>query len=247
MPPRQKSKFEQWFSLSRHKRRAGSDKVAQALASVDIATLKSTIIDGDVPIYTFGSDKDLQTHIANLRQEFIGSPELVHYHASLIVLIRRDIDAVANFAKFKALWQTERDFLLQTLNTRWLISACDTFIDYDDDATLQAILMNAVVLINTLKLQETEHLLCDVSLRENEQTRTQLQNERVTLFDGTSAFAVGTDDSIRNMRWRLDKVCGSHELGQIVIEIFERLSNPNHDTVYSRFRKRHTRERTRWW
>ncbi len=247
MPPRKKSRFEQWFSFSRHQRRFGADKVYQTLATNNIDILKTTIIQGEALVYTYGSAKDLNEHIENLKQEFVGQPKLNHFHASLIVLIRRDIDVQANYEKFKALWLSECDFLLQHLNIRWLISACDTFIDYDDDATLQAILMNAIILINTIKLQETEAILCDVSYPENETIRQTLQSERVALFDGTSAFAVGTDDSLRNMRWRLDKICQQHELGKIVIEIFDRLQNPHHNNVYSRFRQRHTRERTRWW
>ncbi|WP_294033356.1 hypothetical protein [uncultured Moraxella sp.] len=247
MPPRQKSKLERWFSFSRHQRRFGADIVTQALDGQDIESMKATLITGDDTIYTYGSAKDLQTHINDLRQEFVGLPTLCHYHASLIVLIRREIDTEANFQKFKALWLAERDFLLQHLNTRWLISACDTFIDHDEDATLQAILMNANILINTIKLQETERLLCQATDIEHDDVRQRLQTERVALFDGTAAFAVGTDDSLRNMRWRLDKVCAHHPLGQIVIEIFDRLQLAEHDTVYSRFRARHTRERTRWW
>lgn len=247
MPPRKKSRFEQWFSFSRHERRFGANKVYESLAQDDIATLKTTIIQGDNITYTYGSAKDLNEHIENLKQEFVGQPKLNHFHASLIVLIRRDIDAQKNYEKFKALWLTETEFLLKNLNTRWLISACDTFIDYDDDSTLQAILMNAIMLINTIKLQETEHILCEIQLNENEQKRTQLQHERVALFDGTSAFAVGTDDTLRNMRWRLDKICAHHELGRIVIEVFERLQLEQNNNIYSRFKNRHTRERTRWW
>lgn len=247
MPPRKKSRFEQWFSFSRHQRRFGADKVYESLAQNNIATLKNNIIQGDNIVYTYGSAKDLNEHIENLKQEFVGQPELMHFHASLIVLIRRDIDVQKNYEKFKELWLTERDFLLNNLNTRWLISACDTFIDYDDDVTLQAILMNAITLINTIKMQETEHILCETQLNENEQKRSQLQSERVALFDGTSAFAIGTDDTLRNMRWRLDKICNHHELGQIVIEIFARLQLEQNNNVYSRFKKRHTRERTRWW
>ena len=52
---------------------------------------------------------------------------------------------------------------------------------------------------------------------------------------------------LRNMRWRLDKVCGQHELGQIVIEIFDRLQQSENDNIYSRSKARHTREKTRWW
>jgi hypothetical protein len=247
MPPRKKTRFEQWFSFSRHQRRFGADQIYASLESIDIPQLKTKIISGDHVQYTYGSDKDLNTHIQNLRQEFVGQPELSHYHASLIVLIRRDIDIYENFNKFRALWLAERDFLLEHLNIRWLISACDTFIDHDEDMTLQAILMNAIVLINTIKAQETEAILCNLQYQENESIKYTLQNERVALFDGTSALAVGTDDTFRNMRWRLEKVCANHELGQIVMEIFDRVQNEENNNVYSRARKRHTRERTRWW
>ena len=245
MPARQKSKFEQWFSFSRHQRRFGAEKVYAG--DQQLEQLKQNMIQGERITYTYGSEKDLNAHIENLKAEFIGQSELNHYHASLIVLIRRDVDATQNYQKFKTLWLAEQQFLLKSLNTRWLISACDTFIDYDQDATLQAIMMNAVVLINTIKAQETEALMCEHHYQENEAIKQKLQTERVALFDGTSALAVGTDDSLRNMRWRLDKVCGQHELGQIVIEIFDRLQQPENDNIYSRSKVRHTREKTRWW
>ena len=98
--------------------------------------------------------------------------------------------------------------------------------------------------LKRLELTSNNSLLNE---QENESIKHTLQNERVALFDGTSALAVGTDDTFRNMRWRLDKVCSHHELGQIVIEIFDRVQNEENNNVYSRARKRHTRERTRWW
>lgn len=247
MPVRKKSKFEQWFSFSRHQRRFGADKVYAQFNDVDLDKLKTTRIEGTELTYTHGSAKDLNEHIEQLKQEFVGQPQLNHYHASLIVLIRREVDSQNNYAKFKALWLAERDFLLRSLNIRWLISACDTFIDFDEDACLKATLMNAVVLINTLKLQETERFLCDQSITENPEHQQHLQHQRYALFDGTSAFAVGTDDTLRNMRWRLEKVCEIHPLGQIVIEIFDRLQRDENNNVYSRFKQRHTREKTRWW
>lgn len=247
MPPRKKSKFEQWFSFSRHQRRFGADKVYTEVLDVDLETLKRSKIEGDQTQYTHGSAKDLNVHIEQLKGEFVGQSALNHYHASLIVLIRREVDSAQNYQKFKALWLAERDFLLQSLNTRWLISACDTFIDFESDPVLQAILMNAVVLINTIKLQETERYLCDQSVQVNPAHQAQLQQSRYALFDGTSAFAVGTDDTLRNMRWRLDQVCAHHELGQLVLEVFDRLQRPENNNVYSRFKQHHTREKTRWW
>lgn len=247
MPVRKKSKFEQWFSFSRHQRRFGADKVYAQFNDVDLDALKKQIIEGKETRYTHGSAKDLNEHIEQLEQEFVGQSVLNHYHASLIVLIRREVDVQNNYAKFKALWLAERDFLIQSLNMRWLISACDTFIDFDEDVTLKAILMNAVVLINTIKLQETERFLCDQSLIVNQDHQQLLQQQRYALFDGTSAFAVGTDDTLRNMRWRLEPICKAHELGQIVMEIFDRLQLEQNENVYSRFKQRHTREKTRWW
>ena len=245
MPVRKKSKFEQWFSFSRHQRRFGADKVYAQINDVDLNALKSKIIVGDAVQYTHGSAKDLNEHIEQLKQEFVGQPALSHYHASLIVLIRREVDVEANFERLKALWLVERDFLLDSLNTRWIISACDTFIDLHEDVSLKAILMNAVILINTLKLQETERYLCDQSIEVNMEHQYKLQTERYALFDGTSAFAVGTDDTLRNMRWRLDQICAVHPMGQLVIEIFDRVQNEASNTVYSRFKQHHTREKTR--
>lgn len=247
MPVRKKSKFEQWFSFSRHQRRFGADKVYAQFNDVDLDALKNQMIGGEEVRYTYGSAKDLNEHIEQLEQEFVGQSALNHYHASLIVLIRREVDVQNNYARFKELWLSERDYLLASLNTRWLISACDTFIDLEDDPLLQAILMNAVVLINTIKLQETERFLCDQSLTVNPEHQQLLQQQRYALFDGTAAFAVGTDDTLRNMRWRLEQICEAHELGQIVIEIFDRLQLDQNNNVYLRFKQRHTREKTRWW
>ena len=92
MPPRKKSKFEQWFSFSRHQRRFGADKIYESLEQTDIETLKKKLIVGNDIEYTYGSEKDLNKHIENLKREFVGQPEINHFHASLIVLIRREID-----------------------------------------------------------------------------------------------------------------------------------------------------------
>ncbi|WP_198912819.1 hypothetical protein, partial [Streptococcus agalactiae] len=87
----------------------------------------------------------------------------------------------------------EYEFLCQHLSTRWLISACDTFIDYSSDDYLKALLMNAVVLINTIKLQESERFLTDTQNAQVDEHRKQsLQTERLALFDGVAGFAVGT-------------------------------------------------------
>lgn len=244
---RKRTRWQNWFSFNQHKRRFGAVAVADALNNVDIAALKTTTILGDAPTYTYGSAKDIGEHIDNLRAEFIGQSEIAYYHAKLIVLIRRDYQTDKHFAEFTTLWAQEADFLCQHLNTRWLISACDTFIDHSEDKLLKATLLNASVLINTIKLCESErYLTASEGALVIEARKTSLQHERLALFDGTSGFAVGTDDSLRNMRWRLDAVASNHELGgKILTQVFENAQH--HDTIYSRFRARHTRDKTAWW
>lgn len=251
MPRRRKTRFEHWFSLSRHRRRAGADALAQSLGGRDLRELKETLVEGaqgEQPQYMHGSLVDLRQHIGRLRQEFIGQPELLYHHATLIVMIRRDAQASANFALLRELWLAEPEFLCASLDLRWLVAACDSFIDHDADPVVRATLMSGVLLVNTVKLQETERFLAGGhGAADDPQSGAALQAGRIALFDGLAAFVPGTDDTLRNMRWRLDQVCALHPLGVIVMEIFERLQQDRNDNVYARFRSRHTRDRTRWW
>lgn len=243
-----KSKIQKFFSFNQHRKRFGSSKVTSDIYNGEWEVMKETIITGDMVEYTHGSDKNLQQHTENLKKEFIGQPELNYHHALLILLMRRDINVDENFLQFHQLWLQEHDFLLKSLNTRWLISACDTFIDHSDDDYLKSLLMNAVILVNTIKIQESERFLTRGTENLVDRARYQsLQNERLALFDGVAGFAVGTDDTLRNMRWRLDKLAQSHPLGDLLIEIFERVQHPDSDTVYSRFRALHHRDKTAWW
>lgn len=248
---RQKTRFEKWFSLSRHKRRSGGAQVAAQLAEVDYATLKRTRVSGEQQQFTHGSDKDLRAHLANLRKEFVGLSELSYYHAQLIVMIRREVDAKKHFQLFEELWDREQAGLLGELNTRWLVSAADTFADYSDDLLMRSFALNVAGLVNSVKLCETERFINgtqSLPLR-REDSPVDIGTTRVSLWDGTSAFAVGTDDTLRNYRWRLDnltKDVGSHcHTAAILRQVFIRMQE--FDNVYGRFRQCHTRDRTGWW
>ncbi len=243
-----RSKLANLFSLNQYRKRLGAADVANRLDQLNWNEMRDQIIDGDKLEYTYGSDKNLQIHLDSLKREFVGRSELEYYHATLIVLIRRGFRVDEEFKKFEQLWYEQKEFFINKLNTRWLISACDTFIDHSDDDYLKSLLMNAVILVNTIKMQESERYLTATENAKPDDSRySSLQNERLALFDGVAGFAVGTDDTLRNMRWRLDKLAKSHPLGGVLIEIFERVQKPNADTVYSRFRALHIRDKTAWW
>ena len=246
MSRRDKTRFEKWFSLSRHKRRSGAIELSDQIAT-DFSQQKQTMINGNETHYTHGSSDNFEDHFIALKDEFIGQSELCYKHAKIIVLIRRDFDSTNHFKLLEQLWKEEKDYLLKTLNIRWLISATDTFADLSDDDSIKALSVACSCLLNTVKMQESERFITNAqSFIDDKEKMTRLDNEeRISLFDGTSVFKVGTDDTLRNMRWRIDKVAKINIAGEILLEIFLRLQE--HDTVFKRLRDRHGRSKTGWW
>jgi len=246
MGRRKKSRFERWFSLSRHKRRAGAKKISDQI-STDFAKQKHIIIDGDEIQYTHGSSNDLDEHYKALNAEFSGQAELCYTHAKIIVLIRRDFEVNKHFAIFEQLWEEEKDFLLKNLNTRWLISATDTFADFSNDDSIKSLSVACSCLLNTVKIQESERFITNAkSSIDDTRKIARLDNgERIPLFDGTSVFKIGTDDTLRNMRWRIDDAAKINISGEILLEVFLRLQE--HDTIFKRLKYRHKRSKTGWW
>ena len=102
-------------------------------------------------------------------------------------------------------------------------------------------------MLNTVKLQESERFLTNADqCKDDKEKQNRLDNEeRFALFDGTSVFKFGTDDTLRNMRWRIDKAAKLNVAGEILLEIFKRLQK--FDTVYKRTKDRHARNKTGWW
>ncbi|MCL6707056.1 hypothetical protein M8R20_08595 [Pseudomonas sp. R2.Fl] len=241
---RKKSSFEKFFSFSRHRKRWGGGKFATALT--DYEPLKTRLVEDTDKVWRKGHQEDIADHIANLRVEFAGKPELLFEHAKLIVLIRREYKPKEMYAQFRAMWEAESDFLSQNLTTRWLVSAADTVNDFDEDMTERAIAMITSVLTVTMRLYETErYLTASDKTPPLPERLTALDGHRIELFDNMKLFNVGYDDTLRNMRWRLDKMFEYGIAGKIARATFLNLQEL--DTVYARFRALHTRDRTTWW
>lgn len=241
---RKKTLIEHFFSLNWHRKRWGARRLAKS--PTDLSSLQTVLILGEEAVQTRGSVKTLERHLHNLRNEFIGQPELVFHHAKLIVLIRREISTQQTFGEFKELWDEHADFLCQHLNIRWLVSACDTFADHDPDFAISNLALATSIFVNTIKIYESERFITDTQGTAVKADRVQLlQTELVPLFEGLSCFTVGTDDTLRNMRWRLDKAFALHPVGLILKTIYDRLQS--NDTAFRRFKIQHRRERTGWW
>lgn len=193
---------------------------------------------------------DLQAHLDNLKHQFIGRSELCFYHATLVVLLRRAYKIEDTFAEFEQLWSLEIDYLLQHLSLRWLISACDTFVDHSKDTTRAAILMNVTTLMNTLRVYETKQFLQTDSESPssplNEEKIEVLYQSDLPLYEGLTYFRIGTDDTLKNMRSRYEKFGSSDKLAAtMLLSIFDKLQI--NDSAFATMRLLHKNERSQWW
>ncbi len=231
------AKLVKSLAWSRRKRRLGAPLIlTQYFQDEPLLLEKKATIDY---FQTLSPKKiPLLDHLQSLEHEFEGQPLLYLYHAVLIVLIRRDYKTQEIFQEFDRLWQKYPQELATQLNLRWLASAADTFIDCHPDATVKALMLNVIVLLNTIKIYETEHASKPM-IHSNELTSKQ------PLFDGLETFFLNRDDSLLNMRRRMDQISQSTPHGLILNTVFDRLHS--HDNAYSRLKEKHTQKRTQWW
>jgi|AntAceMinimDraft_12_1070368.scaffolds.fasta_scaffold05091_5 hypothetical protein len=218
-----------------------------SMGASDLALMKERVVlANEAPKQTRGSHNDLRTHTDALIREFSGQPELALHHATLIVLIRRESSLEKNVDSFSRLWQSEHPWLIQNLNIRWLVSAADTFADHAEDPIDRALALSVSLLANTVKAYETERYLCNVPEAAYSQDRVaHVQEHLVPIFEGISCYTVGSDDTLRNMVWRIQTVSKDRVVGKILLAVLERLAQL--PTPYGRMREAHTRKKTEWW
>ena len=148
--------------------------------------------------------KDLETHMDSLRPEFAGRPELTLHHARLCVKARRGLDPVDTIDEFLHLWQSQSDHLVQALNSRWLLSAVDTFADYGTPQQ-RAIAGMLTAYFNALKMAETENAtLHGIPARDALANAPEPDPE--DFWDGIEGFRFHNGDMLRNLIERMDRI-----------------------------------------
>jgi hypothetical protein len=224
-------------------------EIADFRDPVDYRSLKSKLVDFGEAEPARGRREDIDDHLRMIAREFSGRPMILFYHAWLIVHIRRG--RLEKAADFRTLWQSEPDYLMERLNTRWLVSACDTFADIGRDDGEAQIALAATLMMAVVKLYETER----TEHRAAPNFLSFLGKSRGTrepapfgteLFDGLTTFAVGQGDLVFNLFARINSVSGRTQSipARILMELLRRLHG--NDTVFRRMMDRHTNEGTRW-
>ena len=240
--------------LFKSEKRLNAGKIVKNFMNKTVDEMKSTIITVSLCDASALTHKprtnDLTAHLENLKHQFIGQSELCFYHATLIVLLRRDYKPKEIFTEFEQLWHTESNYLLDNLSLRWIVSACDTFVDHSANMLRAAILMNITTLMTTLRVYETKQFL----QRPSGSNSLPLVNDNIDafyrsdipLYDGLTYFRVGSDDSLKNMRNRYERFYGSDKLAAtMLLSVFDKLQK--NDSAFSTMRSLHKSKKSEWW
>lgn len=233
-------------------KKLGAGEVVSSYSNKSYTDMKRKILSEEEVEWVENSDKprlkDLSAHLNKVKTEFIDKPEICFYHATLIVLLRRGYKSKETYKEFEKLWETESDFLLSNLSLRWIVSACDTFVDHSPNPLRSAIFLNVSTLINTLKIYETEKFLRGFEAIDdiNEKNVEALYLKHLDLYQGLTYFRIGTDDTLRNMRTRYEAFKDLDQLAtSILLFVFEQIQNSQ--TAFSLMKSLHKDEKSKWW
>ncbi len=198
---------------------------------LDLDKLRNEVVIGTSYVPSSGKHFEVSKQFEMLEREFVGQLRLKLVHAQLNVLLRRNTMVRHVYSHFCELWSGHADILLDSLDSRWLISACDSICDHSADPGEATTAILISLFVNSLKLAETERLLSLPSKPD-----LSLIRGRTPVFDGMTAFMPGGGDMPRNLLLRLDKTLQPETLlGKIGRELINRVLSS--DTVFSRFRK----------
>lgn len=123
-----------------------------------------------------------------LAEEFQGQSALLHLHGLLVAHLRRRSQPAHTAALFQRLWAEEADYLLTSLDARWLVSAATTFGDHGVNELQRSVGHALSVLFGMMKLYETERLYSAVPPDQAHPWRKKSSKHLAMQMD---AFAVG--------------------------------------------------------
>ena len=145
---------------------------------------------------------DIDDNIANVRQEFLGKPEVCHKMVGHIIHLRRDPQNWEHRQGFWDTWNAYKKTLLKEFDVRWLLSVCDTVVDIGNNVQ-SAVAMNIVQCINGTNVH---HTICVNAVNGNLDTNKMNAEIKVPTWGGMQTADVPTGDMIYNMMCRLDGV-----------------------------------------
>ena len=119
-----------------------------------------------------------------------------------IIELRKGINPEENWAKFKSIVEKNIKQICDSVDTRWLISICDTFVDYGNDIECRNALC-IVTLFNMEKLAQTNSLLFNKEKNITNEIALK-KSELIDLWDGVTSFDIVCGDLTNNLFLRFE-------------------------------------------
>jgi len=156
----------------------------------------------------------------------------------LIVNLRKGKDINTNWKEFSNIIEQNIDEVCKILDTRWLVSICDTYVDYGDPIISRNAML-VVQIANFEKLWATNLLMYDIRL--NPEKLQKLKNNKIiSLWDGMYSFNINHGDLTNNFFYRLENLLKETlVIEKIYRTILQRIKE--NDTILANLNKYHGR------
>ncbi|CAB4817442.1 unannotated protein [freshwater metagenome] len=143
---------------------------------------------------------------------------------ALVRDLRNHRSVETNWPAFRELVETHLPELLRTVSTRWLISICDTYVDFGEPLRARHA-MSISFFVNMLRLAETvKYVRPDVSAERLAEARGAL----IPLYDEVCTFSIDKQDVFLNLTRRFNALlCDDPVMEAIWREILKRLHAGN--------------------
>ena len=140
------------------KRQRPFDGAADVLpaSDVDLSSLFESLTPAPATSHEDAPRFSAQKKWLELQAEFQGQPDILHLHAMLIAISRRDHPPAVAITLFHRLWAEHGTQLVKLLNTRWMISAATSFSDIGQTGDQRACGMALSIMFDMMKLHDSE-------------------------------------------------------------------------------------------
>lgn len=165
----------------------------------------------------------------------ISDDELLQQAQHLIAELRNRRNVDRNWPSFRDLIEGNLSRVLDTFSSRWLISVCDTYVDFGGPIqSRNALLISLLVSLGRL----SDSLYEDRDIRP--ERVEQLNNGWPPQYDGLQSLHLQRQDTLLNLAKRLTRsLMGDPIMHPIYLTILRRVKE--NDTLISRFAKRSTK------
>ncbi len=153
-----------------------------------------------------------------------------------IVNLRRGIETERSFGEFRAIVEGDLDAVCTELNTRWLVSLCDTYVDFGEPIE-QRNAMLVSMLVNWEKVAQS-YVLWKSNYEGSLEVPEHHEPRKLFLWDGMTSFHLEIGDVTNNLFARTQRLLAeTPQIERIYRTVLERIEKD--ETILGTLNKRH--------